>query len=103
MTRRLKQLTLLQKMLLTVFPFFGFLFFIDTFFFNTIPFDKYNQFWLILLVLMIINHVILFIRIRRINADKNVKLQFIILALSFAFYQAYYIWVLDDKYTCNLE
>jgi hypothetical protein len=95
---KIKPLTFLQKSMLSVFPLFGTLFFLGSFFYDVISYESYTLIWWVLLILMIFQMVLIFIRIKKIRIDKSLSLIFSILILTVIIFQLYYVWILDDKH-----
>lgn len=94
----MKKLTILQKVLLSIFPALGILFFMDTFFFQSIPHDVFVTMWWGLLALMIIHNIALIIRIWKTVNEAGTKFIFIFLVLCVILFHPIYVWILDDKY-----
>ena len=95
---KIKSLTFLQKSMLSVFPLFGTLFFLESFFFEMNSYESYIQIWWLLLILMVFQMVFLLLRIKKIRIDKSLSLIYIILILTVIIFQLYYVWKLDDKH-----
>ncbi len=91
-----------QKILLSVFPILVTIFIVDTFLFNKIPYEYYVAFWFILFILMLIQNTILIIHIIKLNMEPGNKAFYAILMFSIVWFQLYYIWFLDDKYSREL-
>ena len=94
----MKKLTVFQKVLLSIFPVSGIIFFIDTFFFQSIPHDVYVKMWWALLVLMIVHNIVLIIRIWKAVNEVGTKIIFIFLVFAVILFHPIYVWYLDDKY-----
>ncbi|RNL90087.1 hypothetical protein ED312_06580 [Sinomicrobium pectinilyticum] len=94
----MKKLSVLQKVLLSIFPALGIIFFVDTFFFQSIPHEVFVTMWWILLVLMVIHNIALIIRIWKAVTEAGTKFIFIFLVLSIILFHPIYVWILDDKY-----
>ena len=94
----MKKLTVFQKVLLSIFPELGIIFFIDTFFFRSFPHEVFVTMWLVLLVLMIIHNIALIVRIWKTVNEVGTKIIFIVLIFSIILFHPVYVWVLDDTY-----
>lgn len=98
MRNKINELSLLQKISLSIFPILATIFFIDTFFFYNIPYEYYAKLWLGLFILMIIHNIILIIRINKKEIEPNNKIFYIILVFVIVLFHLYYVWYLDKKY-----
>lgn len=98
MNKRNIELSLLQKILFSIFPVLAFVFFIDSFFFLAMSWDFYLKSWVFLFILMIIQTIFLFKRILQKNITADKKAIYCVLSLSVVLFQLYYIWYLDSKY-----
>ncbi len=94
-----KKFNFSQKILLSIFPIIVTVFIFDTILFNKIPYEYYVTFWFILFVLMIIQSIILIIRILKLKMESGNKAFYVILIFSIIWFQLYYIWYLDDRYS----
>lgn len=91
----MKKLSSIQKIILSIFPVLGFIFFLASFFLLTIPYELYVKIWLALFVIMILQLLYLFRRVFLLKIETEKKVLAVILIL-IGPAQFYYIWWLDD-------
>jgi len=101
MKTNVKPLSIVQKVLFSIYP-FGILLFIVLFFLVLdFDFDLYMKIWWMLFCVMIIQIVALIFRLRKVSLDRSTKIVYAFLLVSVFIFQIIYIWYLDDKYIQN--
>ena len=95
-TNQMKKLSSIQKIILSIFPVLGFLFFLASFFLLTIPYEFYVKVWFALFIIMILQLLYLFRRVFLLKIETEKKVLSIVLIL-IGPAQLYYIWWLDDE------
>jgi hypothetical protein len=93
----MKKLNIIQKIVLSIFPVFGFLFFLFSFFLASIPYELYLKIWVLLVIIMIFQLLFLIRRILllRVEVDRKIIAMALILIAPL---QLYYIWKIDDTF-----
>src|SRR5690554_3034149 len=91
-------LTNRQKILLSVFPVFGFLALLFSFFFSDTVRDYIYLPWFLMIFLMPVQNIILVLIIIRKDISFIKKSYCILLNFFIILFQLYYVWYLDDTY-----
>ena len=94
----MKKLSSTKKMVLSIFPTIGFLFFLSSFFLLSIPYELYVQMWWGLLILMLFQLIFLIRRVILLKVETDKRILAILLILMGPTH-LYYIWWFDDILT----
>lgn len=90
-----------QKILLSIFPVFGFLLLIFSFLFSDL-FPTYIHWpWFLMVFLMPVQNIVLILIILRRDISIIKKMYIIFLNFFIILFQLYYVWDLDDKIVEN--
>jgi|SRR5690554_2401036 len=97
MKKQVKNLSIFQKISLSIYPFFNICYFIEYIYLSKIPLENYKFISFVLLLFTIVQIIFLVNRLNFLNINPDKKFLYVFLFLSIVLFHIYYIWIQDDN------